>query len=82
MVHQDTAALGRMAATILQTVLRRLDPKRELWPTLTQFRREDGAVVPIDNEISWPDRPPMINIPEYAARGASPHSMIMSEGSS
>jgi glucosyl-3-phosphoglycerate synthase len=66
--HQDTAALGRMAATILQTVLRRLDPKRELWPTLTQFRREDGAVVPVDNEITWPDRPPMINVPEYAAR--------------
>jgi glucosyl-3-phosphoglycerate synthase len=68
--HQDTAALGRMAATILQTVLRRLDPKRELWPTLTQFRRVDGAVVPVDNDITWPDRPPMINIPEYAARAA------------
>jgi glucosyl-3-phosphoglycerate synthase len=66
--HQDTAALGRMAATILQTVLRRLDPKRELWPTLTQFRREGGTVVPVDNEITWPDRPPMINILEYAAR--------------
>jgi glucosyl-3-phosphoglycerate synthase len=66
--HQDTAALGRMAATILHTALRRVDPALALWPTLTQFRREGGAVIPVDSDVEWPDRPPMIKISEYAAR--------------
>ena len=46
--HQDTAALGRMAATILHTVLRRVAPDSPLWTTLTQFHRADGTVVPHD----------------------------------
>lgn len=57
--HQDTAALGRMAATILHTVLARVAPEYPLWRGLTQFRREDGSVLPVDNEVAWPDRPPM-----------------------
>jgi glucosyl-3-phosphoglycerate synthase len=68
--HQDTAALGRMAATILATVLRRAVPEadRPAWSTLTQFRRDvDGRIEPIDHVTDWPERPPMATIPEYAA---------------
>ncbi|HEV7754280.1 MAG TPA: glucosyl-3-phosphoglycerate synthase [Mycobacteriales bacterium] len=66
--HQDTAALGRMAAAILRTVLSRVDPGREPWPELTQFRRDGaGAVEPHDTAVALPDRPPMIGIPEYRA---------------
>ncbi|GAA1754622.1 glucosyl-3-phosphoglycerate synthase [Luedemannella helvata] len=65
--HQDTAALGRMAATILHTVARRVAPDRRPWPTLTQFTREGGRVTPRETEIDLPDRPPMLSIPEYAA---------------
>jgi glucosyl-3-phosphoglycerate synthase len=70
--HQDTAALGRMAAAILHTVLRRVAPEHPLWSTLTQFHRKNGLVAPVDAVIAWPDRPPIITIPEYAARLAHP----------
>jgi glucosyl-3-phosphoglycerate synthase len=63
--HQDTAALGRMAATILHAVVARVAPQRALWPTLTQFRREDSTVVPADTDVAGVDRPPMITIPAY-----------------
>lgn len=66
--HQDTAALGRMAATILHTVLRRLAPEHPLWTTLTQFHREAGVATPADTEVAWPDRPPMRTIAGYAQR--------------
>lgn len=68
--HQDTAALGRMAATILQTVLRRADVDEPLAPTLTQFRRRpEGTIEPVDSQVSWPDRPPMSVV---RARAAAP----------
>jgi len=60
--HQDTAALGRMAATILHAVLRRAYPSTDspLWSEMTQFRRgADGSIEPVDHEVTWPDRPPM-----------------------
>lgn len=61
--HQDTAALGRMAATILATVLRRVYPDHPVWPTLTQFsRRPDGSITAMDHETVWPDRPPLATI--------------------
>jgi glucosyl-3-phosphoglycerate synthase len=66
--HQDTAALGRMAATILRTVARRAAPERPLWTTLTQFRRDGETVVPFDTEVEAADRPPMRTIREYADR--------------
>jgi glucosyl-3-phosphoglycerate synthase len=66
--HQDTAALGRMAATILHTVLRRLSPDNPLWTELTQFSRVDGVTRPYDTEVGWPDRPPMNTVPAYAHR--------------
>jgi glucosyl-3-phosphoglycerate synthase len=57
-----------MAAAILRTVLSRVDPGREPWPELTQFRRDGaGAVEPHDTAVALPDRPPMIGIPEYRA---------------
>jgi glucosyl-3-phosphoglycerate synthase len=65
--HQDTAALGRMAATILHTVLRRVEPGRERWPTLTQYRRRGGVVEPVENEVVGPERPPMVTIQEYVS---------------
>ncbi|HEY0485456.1 MAG TPA: glucosyl-3-phosphoglycerate synthase [Mycobacteriales bacterium] len=69
--HQDTEALGRMAATILRTVMARVDPDREPWPELTQFRREDdGTVVPHDTVVAVPERPPIITVSEYRAARA------------
>jgi glucosyl-3-phosphoglycerate synthase len=66
--HQDTAALGRMAATILHTVAARILPDHPLWTDLTQFRRVDGVTTPADAEVSWPDRPPMLTVPAYKIR--------------
>jgi glucosyl-3-phosphoglycerate synthase len=60
--HQDTAALGRMAATILRAVAQRVSPDSMLWPELTQFERVDGSVAPVDAEIAGPQRPPMATI--------------------
>lgn len=69
--HQDTAALGRMAATILHTVLDRASVPGVPYPRLTQFRRApNGEIMPEDHEIFWPDRPPMRSIPEYTASAA------------
>ncbi len=56
--HQDTAALGRMAATILRTVLDRAGVAVQ-GDDLTQFHRVDGTVRPLDTRVGWPDRPPM-----------------------
>lgn len=73
--HQDTAALGRMASTILATVMRRAHPADPLWTTLTQFYRDDdGTLIPRDHETTWPDRPPMRTVkPRAAAAPSSPH---------
>jgi glucosyl-3-phosphoglycerate synthase len=60
--HQDTAALGRMAATIAHTVLRRVDPERSRWPSLTQYQRVAGAVQPVDHDVAWPDREPIASL--------------------
>ncbi|WP_432843557.1 glucosyl-3-phosphoglycerate synthase [Dactylosporangium sp. CA-092794] len=64
--HQDTAALGRMAATIVHTINARVAPSHPLWPTLTQFERHDSAVVPRVTPVAHPDRPPMETVPGYA----------------
>jgi glucosyl-3-phosphoglycerate synthase len=65
--HQDTAALGRMAATIVHTVNARVFPGQALWPTLTQFERHDSAVVPRETPVAHPDRPPIRTVPGYSA---------------
>ena len=69
--HQNTAALGRMAATILHTVASRVLPDHPLWTELTQFQRVDGVASPLDTEVAHPDRPPMVTVPGYLARHAS-----------
>jgi glucosyl-3-phosphoglycerate synthase len=60
--HQDTAALGRMAATIVQTIHARVTPTTPIWPTLTQFVRHGDTVTPADHGVSHPDRPPMSTV--------------------
>src|SRR5262249_19334448 len=45
--HQDTAALGQMAATILHTVLDRAYPNDPRDHSLTQFARVDGVITPM-----------------------------------
>jgi glucosyl-3-phosphoglycerate synthase len=73
--HQDTEALGRMAATILRTVLSRVDPGRATWPALTQFRRGDaGAVEAHDTTVALPERPPMTTVAEYRENRARPRA--------
>jgi glucosyl-3-phosphoglycerate synthase len=70
--NQDTEALGRMAATILRTVVSRVDPGRALWPELTQFRRTPGGpVYPHVSTVATSERPPMITVPEYRAARCS-----------
>jgi glucosyl-3-phosphoglycerate synthase len=69
--HQDTAALGRMAATIVHTVLERADPDSPLWTSLTQFRRRDGRIIPAESEVAGPARPPMNTISEYVESRAA-----------
>ncbi|MGH3727391.1 MAG: glucosyl-3-phosphoglycerate synthase [Micromonosporaceae bacterium] len=64
--HQSTEALGRMAATILHSVLHRVSRKSPVWTEFTQFRRADGGVDVTDFEVTWPDRPPMATVPHYA----------------
>ena len=66
--HQDTVALGRMAASILQTVLQREVPSHPLAPTMTQFRRVDGVIMPVQTAIARPERPPMATVAEYRNR--------------
>jgi len=67
--HQDTGALGRMAAQIHETVLHRTSSVRSTSPTLTQFcRTEGGGYEPVTTPIVVAERPPMISLPEYAAR--------------
>jgi glucosyl-3-phosphoglycerate synthase len=72
--HQDTAALGRMAATILRTLFSRLDPGRNDSHELVQFCRVDGEVVPVTWDIPWEERPPMISVDSYRASRPAPQS--------
>jgi glucosyl-3-phosphoglycerate synthase len=62
--HQDTAALGQMAATILQTVLRRV-PVAATGTDLTQFHRCGGRIAPRTTPVPTSERPPMRTIAEY-----------------
>ncbi|WP_131749326.1 glucosyl-3-phosphoglycerate synthase [Frankia sp. Cppng1_Ct_nod] len=67
--HQSDEALGRMAAEIIQVAWTRLGI-HDATPgeTLTQFRRYDGGFEPHTYRVDVRERPPMITIPEYAAR--------------
>ncbi len=75
--HQDEQALGRMAAEIWQTALRRIDPTgRTLRPyglgaTLTQFERVDGTFRPLSHDVSVTERPAMAAVRKELGRRAS-----------
>jgi glucosyl-3-phosphoglycerate synthase len=76
--NQSLDALGRMSFGILQTMLRRLqqygyiESKLEWHGVLHQCRRHDEGCVLVDTPWDEPERPPMIEVPEYRRRvGAS-----------
>lgn len=67
--HQNIEALGRMAAAVTAAALRRAGvhlPGAEL----VQFAAGPDAVEPVGSPIVEQARPPMITVPEYAARRA------------
>jgi glucosyl-3-phosphoglycerate synthase len=63
--RHDTAALGRMAATILHTVLSRVHPNDPRAESLTQFARVGAAINWVDHRVTAPQRPPMSTIDGY-----------------
>lgn len=75
--HQDDAALGRMAAEILHTAERRLVRRGAVrsWTEpaqrLTQFQRDGETYVTATSDVRVAERPPMLTVPEYAARQAA-----------
>jgi glucosyl-3-phosphoglycerate synthase len=69
--HQSDAALGRMAAQILQTALRRLPGTRAPEHELLQFLRIGTDVEAVSWDIGVTERPPMSRV--RAAAGAGGH---------
>ncbi|MBB5934525.1 glucosyl-3-phosphoglycerate synthase [Streptomyces zagrosensis] len=70
--HQDGQALGRMAAAIYRTAQLRLTRGHLIRPRLTQFARgADGGFEPRTHTVDTEERPPMIEIQEYAERWAA-----------
>ncbi|MET9618283.1 glucosyl-3-phosphoglycerate synthase [Kitasatospora indigofera] len=73
--HQDSQALGRMAATIYRTALERLDRTHRLkasadlvHPLLTQFTRTGAGFTARTHPVGALERPPMHTVPEYVSR--------------
>ncbi|MCF3176362.1 glucosyl-3-phosphoglycerate synthase [Streptomyces sioyaensis] len=69
--HQDGQALGRMAAAIYRTAQLRLTRGHLVRPRLTQFDRSEQGFIPRTTDVDTEERPPMTEIPEYAARRAA-----------
>ncbi|MDT3395940.1 glucosyl-3-phosphoglycerate synthase [Streptomyces sp. B1866] len=69
--HQDGQALGRMAATIYRTAQLRLARGHLVRPHLTQFERGTSGFVPRTVPVDAEERPPIVEIPEYAERRAA-----------
>ncbi|AJZ87463.2 glucosyl-3-phosphoglycerate synthase [Streptomyces antimycoticus] len=69
--HQDGLALGRMAAAIYRTAQLRLARGHLVRPRLTQFDRGETGFEPRTTDVDTEERPPMIEIPEYAERRAA-----------
>ncbi|MFF4606881.1 glucosyl-3-phosphoglycerate synthase [Streptomyces sp. NPDC001339] len=69
--HQGGQALGRMAAAIYRAAQLRLARGHLVRPRLTQFRRSEQGFAPYTTEVDTEERPPMAEIPEYAARRAA-----------
>ncbi|MFZ3498565.1 glucosyl-3-phosphoglycerate synthase [Streptomyces sp. 5.8] len=66
--HQDGQALGRMAAAIYRTAQVRLSRGHLVRPELTQFERGPDGFVPHTYAVDTEERPPMLDIEEYARR--------------
>ncbi|MFF8290865.1 glucosyl-3-phosphoglycerate synthase [Streptomyces sp. NPDC016309] len=66
--HQDERALGRMAAAIYRTAQLRLSRGHLVRPRLTQFDRGEDGFVPRTHDVDTEERPPMIEVAEYARR--------------
>ncbi|KJY26576.1 MULTISPECIES: glucosyl-3-phosphoglycerate synthase [Streptomyces] len=66
--HQDGQALGRMAAAIYRTAQLRLSRGHLVRPALTQFERGPDGFVPRTYAVDTEERPPMLEIEEYAVR--------------
>ncbi|MGW3949632.1 glucosyl-3-phosphoglycerate synthase [Streptomyces sp. NPDC004752] len=66
--HQDGQALGRMAASIYRTAQLRLARGHLVRPSLTQFERGEDGFEPRTHPVDTEERPPMVEIAEYAAR--------------
>lgn len=69
--HQDGAALGRMAAAIYRTAHTRLARGPLVRPHLTQYDRTPSGFTPSTYEVDTVERPPMREVPEYAAHRAA-----------
>ncbi|MFI6639583.1 glucosyl-3-phosphoglycerate synthase [Streptomyces sp. NPDC050504] len=69
--HQDSQALGRMAAAIYRTAQLRLSRGHLVRPALTQFERGEDGFVPRTHAVDTEERPPMREVPEYAKRRAA-----------
>ncbi|MFD7441530.1 glucosyl-3-phosphoglycerate synthase [Streptomyces sp. NPDC059909] len=69
--HQDGQALGRMAAAIYRTAQLRLSRGHLVRPALTQFERREEGFVPRTHAVDTEERPPMLEIAEYARRRAA-----------
>ncbi|ELS54202.1 glucosyl-3-phosphoglycerate synthase [Streptomyces viridochromogenes] len=66
--HQDGQALGRMSAAIYRTAQLRLARGHLIRPSLTQFERGEDGFEPRTFSVDTEERPPMVEIAEYAAR--------------
>jgi glucosyl-3-phosphoglycerate synthase len=66
--HQDGQALGRMSAAIYRTAQLRLARGHMIRPSLTQFERGRDGFEPRTYSVDTEERPPMVEIAEYAQR--------------
>nr|WP_206328077.1 glucosyl-3-phosphoglycerate synthase [Streptomyces sp. S3(2020)] len=66
--HQDGQALGRMSAAIYRTAQLRLARGHLIRPSLTQFERGPDGFEPRTYSVDTEERPPMVEIVEYASR--------------
>ncbi len=72
--NQDTKALGRMSFVILKTFMDRIenlgliDKKKKMFNDMIQFKLENGNYLPDISPLSVHERPPIIEIPEYARK--------------
>ncbi len=66
--HQDGQALGRMSAAIYRTAQLRLARGHLIRPSLTQFERGEGGFEARTYSVDTEERPPMVEVAEYARR--------------